>query len=339
MNFNNIKAGIRAFGAVVSKHSPEILMGLGTVSFVTTVIVASKETVKAQDILSDHEDELLYIESCYDMKELDEDAYKKSRRDVYFHTSGQMIKNYLPAVSIGAVSIASFFGAYGIMRKRYATLVVAYTALEESFRKYRERVVESRGADEDIYYLTGVKPKEITTKDEDGNKVKTKQITMPDGSIASPYAFKFSKYKENGERNEQWKSDNILNWSYVTGQEEWLEDQLYLRCVFDKDHKVKIRGAVFLNEVRQLLGESMTDSGAVVGWLASNGEPGRNGRINLHAMEATEKIYDPEVDAEVELPCILINPNVDGLIYDLVGKKEKKPFELSYDIYGEDITI
>ena len=44
-------------------------------------------------------------------------------------------------------------------------------------------------------------------------------------------------------------------------------------------------------------------------------------------IEATE--IDP-ADGK-EIPCIIINPNVDGLIYDLVEQFEEIPFEPTYD--------
>ena len=330
MNWKSIKAAVNVAKHTIVKHSPEILMGLGAASFVTTIILASKESIKEQDILIDHEAELDAIEEMLELGDLDVKAYKKSRRNVYINTAITTTKNYIPAVAFTAVSLSCFFGAYGIMRKRYTTLVVAYTALEESFRKYRERVVADKGADADLYYLTGAKPKEITVKDEEGNKSKQKQLILPDGTIASPYAFKFSKYKENGERNLQWSESNIINLAYVEGQMDWANDQLWQRTVFDDDHMVVTRGWWFLNETRELLGESATPTGAVVGNLIGNGEPGANGYVEWNIIEATEVIFDPEEGKEVELPCLFLNPNCDGMIYDLVGKKEK-PFQLSYD--------
>ena len=339
MSLSNIKAFVKIAKHTIVKHSPEILMGVGAVSFVATIVAASKETIKEQDILEDHQEALDYIEDAYtdpsndEEFALDEKAYKKSRREVYFVTTKSTIINYIPATALGIVSLASFFGAFGIMSKRYATLVVTYTALEESFRKYRERVIADKGTEADLYYLTGAKPKEITIKDEKGNKTKEKRIVLPDGALASPYAFKFSKYKENGERNWQWSEDSLMNRSYVLGQMDYANDQLYTRTVFNKNHDVKIRGWWFLNETRENLGEDANTAGAVVGNRLSNGEPGCNGYIDYGIVEATE--IDPEDGKEI--PCIIINPNVDGLIYDLVGKAEETPFSLKYDAWGEAI--
>jgi len=327
------KAVARIAKQTVVQHSPEILMGLGAVSFVATVVAIAKETVKEQEILEDHHNCLEIAEGFHGRLvcglEIDDEAYKATRLDVYKGTALDTAKNYAPGVILGVTSMACFFGAFGIMRKRYATLVVAYTALEESFRTYRQRVIEDKGAEADLYYLTGAKVKEITTKDEEGKKVKQKQLVLPDGTIASPYAFKFSKYREDGDLNLQWSDDQTINLSYALGQQDYLNNELYNRCVFDDKHRVLYRGSVMLNEIRDLMGEGPTEAGAVVGNRFGNGEPGCNGFIDFGIVEGEDEYG----------PCLFINPNVDGLIFDLLGKKEPKPFEPSYNEWGESVRI
>lgn len=330
-NLRNLKSVARVAKTSIVKHSPEILMGVGTVSFIATIVMVSKETIKEQEILEVHQEalddiEVLHASEEIDVSELEDDIvllndkeYKKARRDVYIHTSLSTVKNYTPAVALGTVSLACFFGAFGIMKKRYTVLAAAYTALEESFRAYRQRVIEDKGEDADLYYMTGQKVKEVTVKDENGQKTKQKQLTLPDGTILSPYAFKFGKFKETGELNHQWTGNSVLDRAYLLGQQDYLNDQLYMRCILDDDHKVLKRGWVFLNEIRDLAGEDPTATGAVVGNLFGNGEPGRDGYIDFRLVEATDENGS----------CFYINPNVDGLIYDIVEKFEKKPFELS----------
>ena len=338
MNLSNIKALARIAKQTIVKHAPEILMVTGGVTFVATVVVACKETIKEEDILVEHDFVLADLESEHEDNQLfDDDAYKKSKFNAYKKVTIETVKNYAPAAVLGTVSLTCFFGAFGIMRKRYATLALAYGALEESFRKYRERVIEARGVEEDIYYLTGSKTKSITVKDEEGKKEKKNQLILPDGQVvASPYAFKFSKYNEDGSRNKQWSDNNQINLSYVLGQQDWLNNQLYFRNVFDDSHNVKIRGSVMLNEVRELLGEISTPTGSIVGWRFSNGEPGCNGFIDFRIVEGVEQ--DPD-DPSRDIPFLLINPNVDGMIYDLLGSEEKKPFEPSVSPWGEDYHI
>lgn len=336
MKLSNIKAFANMAKHTIIKHSPEILMGVGVGSFIATVVLASKETIEEQEILETHKDALESAKDFYELGQLDDKAYKSSRMKAYKYTVIETSKNYIPSITCGAVSLTCFLSAYGIMKKRYTTLLMAYATLEESFRAYRQRVIEDKGAEADLYYLTGAKPKEITVKDENGNKTKVKQLILPDGEIASPYCFKFSKYKENGDLNNQWKPNQMLNRAYVQGQLDYINRQiLFDRTVFTDDWKVKVRGWYLLNELRELMGEDGTSTGAVVGNLLGNGEPGCNGCLIPKIFEATE--IDPETNEEI--PCIFIDPNVDGLIYDLIGKKESEPFELTNAPWSEDYNI
>lgn len=328
LSVSNLKSVVNVAKVGIVKHAPEILMGVGAVSFVGTVVVASRATIKAQDILYDHHEKLDDIKQAESMEVYTEEDAKTDKIKVYTQTTLAMVKDYAPAAGLGVLSMTCFFAAFGIIKKRYTTLAIAYNALSESFALYRKRVIEDKGEEADLYYLTGQKVKEVTVKDEEGKKKKVKVLELPDGTeLASPYAFKFGKYKENGELNNQWNNDPNYLRMMVLGQQDWLNDRLYMNCVFDDDHRVVKRGSVFLNEARDVLGEDPTTTGAVTGWRYSNGEEGCNGYIDFHMIEAME--INPEDGKEI--PCIIINPNVDGLIYDLVEQFEEIPFEPTYD--------
>lgn len=317
----------------VIDNAPELcLVGAGG-TFVATMIYVAKGAVKAQDALVDHrieKDEIEerrenYSEDDYTMAE-----YKKEKFNLTIHTGLEITKDFAPAAGF-AVATVGFVGAeYGMMKKRLG-VAVATAAMAtanankilKAFNLYRKRVIEDKGKDADAYYMTGVKPKEITVKNEDGTKEKKKIFPMlPNGDIASPYAFKFGKYKENGERNHQWQGEHMVDMAYIIGQQDYLTDQLYLRCEFDKDHKVIKRGSVMLNEIRDLLGEDPTSTAAIVGNRFSNGEENCNGYIDFRVIESTE--IDPETGSEI--PCYWINPNVDGVIFDLLDQYEEHPF-------------
>jgi len=330
LSFSNIKSMAKVAKVVVVKHSPEILMGTGTVAFIATIVTASRATIKAQDILEDHREaleDIKLVEEMTNNEESTEVEYTKedARKDKivqYSKTGLALAKEYALPLGLAALTISCYFGAFGIMKKRYTTLAAAYSALNTAFQKYRQRVIEDKGEEKDLEYLTGGKVKEITQKDENGNKTKLKALTLPDGTVLSPYAFKFGKYKENGEINHQWQGDYCLDKAYILGQQDYLNDQLYLRCVFDDQHRVLKRGCVFLNEIRDLLGEDPTATGAVAGNRYGNGEPGCDGFIDFHLIEAQDE----------NGLCFYVNPNIDGLIYDLVDKWEKEPFVPTYGI-------
>lgn len=316
---------VKAFGMATKDkavaHAPELLLAGGFISGGCALIFTAMGTIKAMDDLEDGK------ELISEMKEKKEElgpTYGKYLTKAYLNTGIDVGKHYIPAAGFASVSVICLCASYGIMKKRYVAVVSAYTALEEAFRVYRERVIEDRGKDADTYYMTGVKPKEITVKDEEGNKEKKKILpVLPDGTIASPYAFKFSKYKENGQLNRQWENSAFLNQSYLLGQQDYFNDQLYLRCLFDHNHRVKKRGVVMLDEIREVCDLDHSSTGSVCGWRFSNGEPGCNGYIDLGLIEGRE--IDP--DTGEEIPYFWVNPNVDGMIFDKLDEFEKVPFE------------
>lgn len=332
----NVKALARTAGLWTKNHAPELLLTGGTVSFVATIVTASRATIKAQEILEEHQEAMRDIKIA--QATANEEVYSEQdiRKDtivVYSKTSIALAKKYALPLGCAALSLTCFFASYGIMKKRYVALGAAYTALNESFNLYRQRVIEDKGKEADMYYLTGVKASQITEKDpETGEKIKKTVIKDLNGNeiIASPYMFKFSKYKENGERNNQWGTSDALNRAFILGQVDYLNDSLYLRSEKNRKGEVTRRGSVFLNELREYLGEDPTTAGSVVGWRFSNGEPGCNGFIDVNMVEGRE--IDPETGDE--LTCYYLNPNVDGLIYDLVEKREENPF---VPLFGPDL--
>ena len=299
-------------------HAPELLFGGGVISFGLALYSATKAGSKTEAALEEHHEKLEEVK-------YNEESTKTDVAKVYFHTAGELTKDYAPAIGFASVSLVCFGASYGILKKRYVAISAAYTALQESFKLYRQRVIEDKGKEADMYYMTGQKPKTITvTNEETGEKQKKKVYpTLPDGSIASPYAFKFSKYKENGEKNNMWQNDRHINETVIMGMQDYFNNVLYARCEFDDDHNVIKKGIVLLNEIRDSLGEDPTDIGMVVGNRFGNGEPGSNGYIDFNLVESKET--DPETGREIS--CFWIDPNVDGLVYGLMESYEDKPFK------------
>lgn len=331
-----LKAIMTVATTAAKSKAPEILLGLGLVSFVGTVIVASKETIKATEILAEHEEAKRDIDECHATKGEDvypEEIYKKDVITCYSKTGIALAKNYAPAAGLFVLSVACILGSYGILKKRNVALVAAYNAVSEAFEKYRRRVIEDKGEDADVYYMTGQKMKKVTEKDENGNKVERKVLAGEPKDPSTMYMFKFSKYKENGERNLQWNPNSrYYNQMFLRGQNDMLDDRLYARTLFDRHHNVDVPGYVFLNEIRDALGEDYNTAGQIVGNLYSkedNGTNGCNGHINFHTIEGEE--IDPETGEKID--CYYINPNVDGPIFEKIDDWKK------YRKYGKLTTV
>ena len=130
MNRSKMAQFVRGVKMNVSKHSPEILMGLGIAGMITTVVLAVKETPKALDLIAEAED-------------------KKGEQLKKTEVVKATWKCYIPAVVTGATSIACLIGASTKNAKRNAALATAYKLSETALSEYREKVVETIGEEKE----------------------------------------------------------------------------------------------------------------------------------------------------------------------------------------------
>lgn len=172
--FSKASFGLRRAGRVLKKHSPEILMGIGTVGVITGTVLACKATTKAEDIIFDSQES---IDPEDDPKEI-----KRIKRETYCDVA----KAYAPSVIIMVLSIGSMWGSNYIYRKRCAELAAAYTAVNAAFMEYRKAIREKFGVDVDREIMTGGEMVTITEYDENGKKSKKKALSIDD--LYSPYA-------------------------------------------------------------------------------------------------------------------------------------------------------
>jgi len=111
----------------VSKHSPEILTGIGIAGMFTTTILAVKATPKA----------LLMIDEVKEQENLDQLTPVETVKATW--------KCYIPAATVGIVSTVCLIGAVSVSSRRYAALATAYKISETAYNEYREKVVETIG--------------------------------------------------------------------------------------------------------------------------------------------------------------------------------------------------
>lgn len=117
--------------ALMSKHSPEILTGIGIAGMITTVVLAVKATPKAMELIEDE------------------------REDRYFNnddtpvTTVDMVKvawkPYVPAVITGVASVSCLIGANSVNARRNAAIATAYKLSEAALTEYKDKVVEVIG--------------------------------------------------------------------------------------------------------------------------------------------------------------------------------------------------
>lgn len=121
---SSISKGIRG---VITKHSPEILTGIGIAGMITTTIMAVRATPKALILIEERKEEI----------------------DVDKLTPIELIKTtwtcYIPAAITGGLSVICLIGASSVNARRNAALATAYTLSESALKEYQEKVIETIG--------------------------------------------------------------------------------------------------------------------------------------------------------------------------------------------------
>lgn len=119
MSLEDILKGIKSF---VSTNSPVILTGLGVAGTVSTAILAAKAGYKhgvADAVGGVSDDPKQRLKECY--------------------------KHYIPATSLGVVTITSIILANSVSTKRTAAMASIYSVTDSAFREYKSKVVETLG--------------------------------------------------------------------------------------------------------------------------------------------------------------------------------------------------
>lgn len=303
MDINSIVKNVMGKSLLVlDKHSPEILMVVGVTGIVGSTILACRATMKCEETLYRAQEKFEKIDECWDkVKEgeifLDDYSKEDRNRDLviaYIQTAVDFIKLYGPAVTLGVASISCIVGAHGIMRKRNVALMAAYKAIEEGFSVYRKRVVGELGEEKDYIFRHGLVQETVTEKetDENGKTVSVKKqrlVTNPDGLSV------YSRYFD--ETCKEWTKTPEYNMMFLRAQQTYFNQML------------TARGHVFLNEVYDALGIPRSQAGAVVGWVLGAGD----NFIDFGIYEDRSKEFVNGYER-----CVLLDFNVDGVIYDLI---------------------
>ena len=127
----------------LSKHSPEILIGIGIAGMITTTVLAVKATPKAIQLIEEKKDEL----------EVDDLAPVEVVKATW--------KCYVPAAVSGAVSIACIIGSNSVNARRNAALATAYKLSETTLTEYRDGVLETIGEKKERAVRDKVSKKQI----------------------------------------------------------------------------------------------------------------------------------------------------------------------------------
>lgn len=313
MNFSNAiqtaKFAIGRGGLVLKKYSPEILTAAGVIGTVGSTVLACKATLKVEDILDEAKKKSNLINAVHD-GEIEVDAeytdkdYSKDLLVNRTQTAVKLIKLYGPAITLGALSITAILGGQHILRKRNVAVMAAYKLCEESFANYRSRVKDELGEEKDRQFYYGITEETVKdkVKSKDGKtKTVTKKVEKSPDHLYSQYARFFD------EANMNWDKSPEQNMYFLKMVQNQMND------------KLKARGHVFLNEVYDALGFERSEAGQLVGWVWNKDNTAMeagDGYIDFGIFDGNS--YAKRAFVNGDERSILLDFNIDGMIYDLI---------------------
>lgn len=246
--FTDIRKGI-------SKHSPEILTGLGIAGMITTTVLAVKATPKALEKIQDAEIEKV-DKQVKEGKEPDELVKKLTA----FETVKAAWKPYIPAAITGVVSVGCLVGASSVNARRNAALATAYQLSSTALSEYKEKVIETIG-----------EKKEKTVRDKiaqdkvDKNPVEPSNVIVTGSGKSLCYDPQFGQYFESTIDDIK-KAVTELNYRMIDLGEEY----------------------VSLNDFYDELGVERIEVGEDLGWNI-----GRDGKVMVATSAAIAKNGTP----------------------------------------------
>ena len=138
------KLGYRAI-LHLKKVSPELMLAGGVIGIVGAGVWACVNTFKrTPDIIEETHEELDAIEKSVSENRLDVAVERKEVFKVYTHQTFKLIRNYAGPLALGGASLALIIGSHCVLNRRYLGATAAYTAVEEAYRAYRDRVRKAK---------------------------------------------------------------------------------------------------------------------------------------------------------------------------------------------------
>lgn len=200
----------------IKRMLPTVMTGVSIVGIIFTAVVTAKQTPKAIELL--------------------ENAKKEKGEPL---TVMEKVRTaapaYIPAVIIGALTIACIIETNLLNERQKAAYISAYTALSKSYSRYKEKVTELYGDNAD-------------------------------------YIIEDELIKEKANADSLYSSDEKLTfYEEFYGDFFELSKEEVLRAEYELNKNFILRGYTTLNEFYEFLGLPKTEMGDKLGWSADSG--------------------------------------------------------------------
>ena len=326
MKLAELKTAANSLLLKAQKHAPEIMLGAGILATTASIVMAVVATTKVEEVLDAHKEQLAQIDEVHEKIEagiIAAEAYPEEveRNDkiiMYTKTAWNFTKLYGPALSLYILGIGLILGGHKMISKRNVALMAAYNVIEKGFGDYRSRVVKELGVAKDSQFMHGTQYEEVVTEvidPETKKKSKKKEMQEINGSAKAPdgrmYDRIFGPVVWNKDHTSytgspEWTHSNSYNESTLVIKQAWANAQL------------QAKGYLFLNDVYKEFGFPETQAGQVVGWIYRQEDGGKDGYVSFG--DRVDKIIRKDVEAlnYRDGDEILLQFNVDGVIWNLI---------------------
>lgn len=192
----------------------------------TTTVTAVKATPKALQLIEEAEKE-------------------KGEKLTTWETVKTTAPTYIPTVLFGVGTVACIFGANILNKRQQASLMSAYALLDESYKKYRRKVVELYGKETHEEIVNAIAVEEANEVYMHASNLGVDCTQFLEEDYSDPVLF----YDEYGKRY------------FETPIEQVILSEYHL------NRNYTMRGFALLNEFYEFLGLEQTDYGGEVGWV------------------------------------------------------------------------
>jgi Family of unknown function (DUF6353) len=292
MNISNLAAGLAGrSSAVFKKHGPTMLTAAGITGFGVTTVLVGKAVLRSQEKAKTLRLRFEEISTRPLTDDYNKHARNREASLQFFKDAAPIVRDFLPAIAVGAVSVTCVVTAHGMLKQQRAALVAAYATLDSAYRAYRKRVQQEIGEERELELYRH--PRRIESIDPDTGEA----CEIFDDADLQHHASPYAKFFD--ETSVYWKKTPEFNLTFLLSQQQFMNDRL------------RLHGFLFLNEVYEALGLPRTQAGQVVGWKYK-----KDGSNDGFVSFGIHDIFDESSRAFVNgyEHTILLDFNVDGLI-------------------------
>ena len=221
------------FAKFFKRHGSTILTCVAAAGTIGTAILVGAETPKALKLIEDAQ-------------------YEKGEPLTTMEKVKVAAPVYIPAITMGASTVACIFGAHVLSQKQSAAMASAYALVSSSYNEYRNKLIELYGGETDA---------------------KIKEEILKDKYDAHPYPIYATGLigSSSDLASECDNKERVLFYDDLSGR--YFESTLLdvFSAEYHLNRNFAICGVSCPNEFYEFLGIPSVECGEVIGWTAADG--------------------------------------------------------------------